>query len=46
MSIEEVDIDLPQAHEVLICVKGNGLCHSDLHYINGDLPFTGPAGLA
>jgi S-(hydroxymethyl)glutathione dehydrogenase/alcohol dehydrogenase len=43
MSIEEIDIDLPQASEVLIQVKGSGLCHSDLHYSNGDLPFVGPA---
>jgi S-(hydroxymethyl)glutathione dehydrogenase/alcohol dehydrogenase len=43
MSIEDVDIDLPQDSEVLIRVCGSGLCHSDLHYLNGDLPFKGPA---
>jgi S-(hydroxymethyl)glutathione dehydrogenase/alcohol dehydrogenase len=43
MSIEEVEIDLPQDNEVLIRVGGSGLCHSDLHYMNGDLPFNGPA---
>lgn len=43
MSVEDVDIDLPQASEVLIRVRGSGLCHSDLHYLNGDLPFEGPA---
>lgn len=43
MSIEDVDIDLPADDEVLIRVKASGICHSDLHYLNGDLPFTGPA---
>lgn len=43
MSIEDVSIDLPGDHEVLVRVSASGICHSDLHYVNGDLPFAGPA---
>jgi S-(hydroxymethyl)glutathione dehydrogenase/alcohol dehydrogenase len=43
MSIEDVDLDLPRDHEVLVRVGASGLCHSDLHYLNGDFPFVGPA---
>jgi len=43
MSIEDVDIDLPADDEVLVRVVASGICHSDLHYLNGDLPFSGPA---
>lgn len=43
MSIEEIGIDLPADDEVLVRVSASGICHSDLHYLNGDLPFAGPA---
>lgn len=43
MSIEDVDVDLPLGSEILVRVGASGLCHSDLHYVNGDLPFVGPA---
>ncbi|MBW9122072.1 Zn-dependent alcohol dehydrogenase [Microbacterium trichothecenolyticum] len=37
--IEDVDIDAPNAHEVLIDVKASGLCHSDLLYAQrGGIP--------
>ena len=32
---EEVDIDLPRDHEVLVRVHTCGLCHSDLHFMQG-----------
>ncbi len=35
LSIEEVDIDLPKSREVLIRTAAVGVCHSDLHYIDG-----------
>jgi alcohol dehydrogenase (nicotinoprotein) len=35
--IMEVDLDGPRAGEVLIKYKAAGLCHSDLHLIDGDL---------
>jgi len=33
--IEDVAIDNPKAHEVLIRTAAVGVCHSDLHYIEG-----------
>lgn len=35
LSIEDVDIDLPKAREVLIRTAAVGVCHSDLHFIDG-----------
>lgn len=38
LSIEEVSIDKPKAREVLIRTAACGLCHSDLHFIDGSYP--------
>jgi alcohol dehydrogenase len=35
IQIEEVELDPPQAGELLIKIAGGGLCHSDLSIING-----------
>ncbi|MFD8339313.1 Zn-dependent alcohol dehydrogenase [Streptomyces solisilvae] len=35
LEIEEIDIDLPDPKEVLIRTAASGLCHSDLHFIEG-----------
>ena len=35
LSIEEVQIDNPKSHEVLVKTAACGVCHSDLHYIDG-----------
>lgn len=35
LTIEEVEIDRPMAHEVLIRTAASGVCHSDLHYVDG-----------
>jgi S-(hydroxymethyl)glutathione dehydrogenase / alcohol dehydrogenase len=43
LTIEEVDIDPPQAHEVLVRTVASGVCHSDLHCIHGSLPAKPPA---
>jgi len=37
-SVEEVDLDPPQAGEVLVSFEATGLCHSDHHIRTGDLP--------
>src|ERR1700758_1638440 len=37
IEIEELDLDGPQAGEVLIRYTHAGLCHSDLHVVNGDI---------
>ncbi len=41
--IGEVEIADPQPHEVLIDTKACGLCHSDLHFIDGHYPHALPA---
>jgi NDMA-dependent alcohol dehydrogenase len=38
IEIEELDLDGPQAAEVLIRYTFAGLCHSDVHIQHGDLP--------
>ena len=38
MTIEELDLEGPGEGEVLVEVKGAGLCHSDLSVINGSRP--------
>ncbi|MEL7189973.1 MAG: Zn-dependent alcohol dehydrogenase [Pseudomonadota bacterium] len=41
--IGDVDIADPAPHEVLIDTKACGLCHSDLHFIDGTYPHPLPA---
>lgn len=43
MEIEDVAISKPQAHEVLVRLAAVGLCHSDLHVLDGALPQPLPA---
>lgn len=43
LEIEEVVIDKPGPHEVLIRTAACGLCHSDLHFIEGTYPHPLPA---
>lgn len=43
LTIEEVAIDNPGPREVLIRTAAVGLCHSDLHYIDGSYAFEAPA---
>ena len=38
LSIEDVSIDKPQAHEVLIRTVACGVCRSDLHFVDGAYP--------
>ena len=38
LSIETVTVDKPQEREVLVRTAATGVCHSDLHYVDGDLP--------
>jgi S-(hydroxymethyl)glutathione dehydrogenase/alcohol dehydrogenase len=37
LSIESVTVDKPQDREVLVHTVATGVCHSDLHYVDGDL---------
>lgn len=43
LTIGEVELADPGAHEVLIDTKACGLCHSDLHFIDGAYPHPLPA---
>ena len=45
LTIEEVEIDDPREHEVLVRTAATGVCHSDLHFVEGLYPFPGPAVL-
>ena len=45
LDIEEVDIGEPGPREVLIRTKAAGLCHSDLHFMEGKYPHPCPAVL-
>ena len=38
LSLEEVRIDDPGPGEVLVKTAASGICHSDLHVIQGGLP--------
>jgi S-(hydroxymethyl)glutathione dehydrogenase/alcohol dehydrogenase len=42
LSLEEVGIDSPGPGEVLIKTAASGICHSDLHVIEGGLPVPPP----
>ncbi len=43
LTIEEVDIAKPIGREVLVRTAASGVCHSDLHYVEGLYPFPAPA---
>jgi S-(hydroxymethyl)glutathione dehydrogenase / alcohol dehydrogenase len=43
LAIEEVEIDDPREHEVLVRTAATGVCHSDLHFVEGLYPLPGPA---
>lgn len=45
LSIEQVEIDQPQEREVLVRTVACGVCHSDLHFIDGLYPHPVPAVL-
>jgi len=43
LTIEDVDIDNPKGREVLVRTVASGVCHSDLHFVEGLWPFMPPA---
>lgn len=45
LGIEDVDIDEPQPNEVLVRTSASGVCHSDLHFMEGKYPFPVPSVL-
>src|SRR5215831_4185061 len=45
LKIEKVDIDEPREHEVVVRTAATGVCHSDLHFVEGLYPLHAPAVL-
>jgi S-(hydroxymethyl)glutathione dehydrogenase/alcohol dehydrogenase len=45
LSIEDIDISTPGPREVLIRTSAAGVCHSDLHFIEGSYPYQLPTVL-
>jgi S-(hydroxymethyl)glutathione dehydrogenase/alcohol dehydrogenase len=45
LTIEDVDIDEPGPREVLVRTVATGVCHSDLHVLEGSLPVPPPTVL-
>ncbi len=43
--VEDVDLDTPGPGEVKVRLGATAICHSDLHFFDGDVPFRG-AGIA
>jgi S-(hydroxymethyl)glutathione dehydrogenase/alcohol dehydrogenase len=43
LEVEEVQIDTPGPREVLVRTRASGVCHSDLHYIEGKYSIEKPA---
>src|SRR2546428_100743 len=43
LTIEEADTDKPMGREVLVRTVASGVCHSDLHFVDGFYPFPTPA---
>ena len=38
VSVEELELEAPRAHEVLVRLGASGVCHSDLHVVDGEWP--------
>ncbi|PKA56642.1 Alcohol dehydrogenase 1 [Apostasia shenzhenica] len=45
LTMEEFQMPRPKAGELLIKTKACGVCHSDLHVLKGELPFSSPCVL-
>ncbi len=45
LELEDIEIDDPAPGEVLVKVSASGICHSDLHVIEGGLPMPPPCVL-
>lgn len=45
LAVEEVTVAAPESREVLVANAAAGLCHSDLHFMDGSYPWPLPAVL-
>lgn len=39
--VEEIELDEPKSREVMVELTASGLCHSDDHFVAGDIPLPG-----
>ena len=44
-SVEEIELDAPGHGEVLVKLRAAGMCHTDDHFVTGDLPAHGRAAV-
>ena len=42
LKVEKVTLDEPQTNEVLVKLVASGVCHSDLHFLKGEMPAPTP----
>lgn len=42
ITVEDLEVQAPKKGEVLVKIKAAGICHSDLHVVNADLPLPVP----
>jgi len=45
LRLEEVELDAPCEHEVLVRTVASGVCYSDLHFVEGHYTIPAPAVL-
>ena len=45
LTFEDIDIAEPIGYEILVRTAASGVCHSDLHFVDGLYPMRGPAVL-
>ncbi|HJM76641.1 MAG TPA: Zn-dependent alcohol dehydrogenase [Dehalococcoidia bacterium] len=45
LTFEQIDVAEPTEHEVLVKTMASGVCHSDLHFVDGLYPMRAPAVL-
>jgi S-(hydroxymethyl)glutathione dehydrogenase/alcohol dehydrogenase len=43
LTIENIEIDDPMPNEVVVKVMASGVCHSDLHFVDGFYPMMAPS---
>ncbi len=43
LTIEQVEVDAPRSREVLVRTVASGVCHSDLHFVDGYYQIPAPA---
>ncbi len=42
LRVEEISYDDPQENEILVKIMATGLCHTDLHFMKGEMPVPVP----